>query len=130
MLNKRKVKILIADDIFSNQLLVKSIIELAGYSCKVVANGKLLIEELIKDEYDIVFTDIEMPVMNGIETVKYIRTHLNFPIKDIPVIAITAHNLSEFSRKIFESGFSDIITKPYAIEKFKKILTKYLPSEE
>jgi len=123
-----RIKILVADDIFSNQLLIKSIIELAGYSCKVVANGKLLIDELLKDEYQVVFTDIEMPVMNGIETVQYIRTKLESPLKDIPVIAITAHNLKEFPKKIFEAGFSDVITKPYAIEKFRNILNKYIPS--
>jgi len=124
-----RIKILVADDIFSNQLLIKSIIELAGYTCKVVANGKLLINELLKDEYTVVFTDIEMPVMNGIETVQYIRAKLEPPLNNIPVIAITAHNLKEFQKKIFEVGFSDVITKPYAIEKFRKILDKYTTSK-
>lgn len=124
-----KIKIIVADDIFSNQLLIKSIIELAGHSCKVVANGKILVDELLKEQYDIVFTDIEMPIMNGIETVIYIRNQMDFPINQIPVIAITAHNMGEFSSKIFDAGFSDIITKPYSIEKFKDILNKYITNK-
>ncbi len=121
-----QINILIADDIFSNLFLVKSIIENAGYYCKAVTNGKKLIEELKKEKYDIIFTDIEMPVMNGIETVRYIRTKLKHPYCNIPVIAITARNKYDFSGKITNAGFSDIISKPYSIEKFKTVLDKYV----
>ena len=119
------MNILIADDIFSNQLLIKSILENAGYDCKVVSNGKKLIIELEKEDYDIVLTDIEMPVMNGFETVRYIREKIKGPKSKIPVIALTAHNMSEFNDKINNAGFSDIISKPYSIEKFKSVIEKY-----
>ena len=124
-----EIKILVADDIFSNQLLLKSIIEDAGYYCKVVSNGKKAIEELRKSEYKVFFTDIEMPVMNGMETVKYIRQHFLEPQKNMPVIALTAHNLSDFEGKTDNIGFSDIITKPYSVEKFKKVLEEYIKND-
>ncbi len=116
-------KILVADDIFSNQLLIKSIIEDAGYVCKVVSDGKKLIEAMQENEYSVIFTDIEMPVMNGIETVDYIRNTLGN--KDIPVIAMTAHGRDEFLERVKDAGFTSIITKPYSIEKFKTILAQY-----
>lgn len=118
-----KVNILVADDIFSNQLLIKSIIEGAGFPCKVVSNGQKVIEELESGNYTAVFTDIEMPVMNGIETVKHIRQ--NMGNTTIPVIAMTAHARDDFFERVKEAGFSDIITKPYSIDKFKKILEFY-----
>lgn len=118
-------KILVADDIFSNLLLVMSILEEAGYACKTVSDGKKLVKELQCNHYDLVLTDIEMPVMNGIEAVKYIRT-LPEKYNSIPVIAMTAHNKQEFAAKIENIGFTDIVTKPYSIEKFKEILDKYL----
>ncbi len=120
------MNILIADDIFSNQLLIKSILENVGYECKVVSNGKKLIKEFEKADYDIILTDIEMPVMNGFETVKYIREKFDWPKNKIPVIALTAHNMREFADKIEGSGFSDIISKPYSIEKFKAVIEKYI----
>lgn len=125
-----KAHILIADDIFSNQLLLKSIIEETGHYCKVVSNGKLAIEEIMKNSYTILLTDIEMPVMNGIETAIYIRTKMNKPYKEMPIIALTAHNMNEFSDKIKDAGFTDIITKPYSVQKFKEILEKHLPKNE
>jgi len=118
-----KIHILVADDIFSNQLLIKSIIEDAGYPCKVVSNGQKLVDELKKQDYAAIFTDIEMPVMNGLETVRYIREDMQNTA--IPIIAMTAHSRGEFMDKVKKAGFSDIITKPYSIEKFKEILARY-----
>jgi CheY-like chemotaxis protein len=123
---KKHYKVIVADDIFSNQLLVKSIIELEGYYCKVVANGKLLVEAYMIDDYKIVFTDIEMPVMNGIEVLEYIRTKIEVPGTKIPVIAMTAHNINELPDKIRNSDFDDIITKPYSVDKIRKVLEKYM----
>ncbi len=125
-MEKKHYKVIVADDIFSNQLLVKSIIELEGYYCKVVANGKLLVEAYMIDDYKIVFTDIEMPVMNGIEVLEYIRTKIEVPGNKIPVIAMTAHNINELPDKIRNSDFDDIITKPYSVDKIRKVLEKYM----
>lgn len=120
-------KIIIADDIFSNRLLLHNVLEQLGYDATVVDNGKKLVEELERNpEYEIVFTDIEMPVMNGLEVIKYIRKHFDPPIKNIPIVALTAHNLSEFSGKLNEAGFDDIMSKPYSTDKFGELLKKYL----
>ncbi len=118
-----KKTILVADDIFSNQLLIKSIIEDAGYPCKVVSDGQKIIDAMKEQEFAVIFTDIEMPVMNGIETVKYIREVLGNT--EIPVIAMTAHGRDEFLERVKNVGFTSIITKPYSIEKFRSLLSYY-----
>ncbi len=119
-----KIHILVADDIFSNQLLIKAIIEDMGYPCKVVSDGQKLVDEFQANDYTVIFTDIEMPVMNGLETVKYIREDLGN--QTVPIIAMTAHDRGEFMDKVKTAGFSDIITKPYSIPKFKEILEKFI----
>lgn len=122
-----EIQIIIADDIFSNRLLLQNVLEQLGYHAKVVENGKKLIEHLEENpNIKMVLTDIEMPVMNGLEVVRTIRKRFGKTPADLPVIALTAHNLKEFSGKLEDAGFDDIISKPYSTRKFDELLTKYI----
>jgi len=122
-------KILVVDDIFSNQLLLKSVIENAGIDCKVTSNGKLAIEALEKEHFDLIFMDIEMPVMNGIEATKFIRNQMSDDKKNTPIVALTAHNHYEFSQTTANVGFNEIVSKPYSPDKFKELFKKYIPEK-
>jgi two-component system, response regulator, stage 0 sporulation protein F len=119
-------KILIVDDIFSNRLLLSSALETLGIPSKSVNDGQAAIISLEKEDFSIVFMDIEMPVMNGLETVRYIRKEMFFPVKNMPVIALTAHNPSEYGKEIESAGFTEVLTKPYSIEKLQNLIDKYL----
>lgn len=121
----KKLNILIVDDVFINQFLLKTEFEKIGLLSKSVKNGRLAIDELQKNNYDIVFIDIEMPEMNGIETVNYIRKNLENPKNKIPLIALTAHNSEDFGSEIADVGFNDIIFKPYNFDKILQIIEKY-----
>ena len=67
-----------------------------------------------------IFMDIEMPVMNGIETTQYIRNELSAPLNGIPIIALTAHNPDLFFEDFSDIGFDELVTKPYSIEKIRE----------
>ncbi len=112
-----KYNILIVDDIFTNRLLLKEI--LGGISEKFIEaeNGKDAIEIIKSNPIDIVLMDIEMPVMNGLETTKYIRSNFPEPNNRIPIIAITAHNPDDFFNDYNSAGFDELLTKPYSFEK-------------
>ena len=88
----RKAKILIVDDIIMNRILIKEI--LIEFFCEVseARNGKEAIEKLKTDHFDLLMIDIEMPIMNGLETTDYIRNKMKNEAEDLPIIAITAHN--------------------------------------
>ncbi len=116
------VKVLIVDDIYANQFLLSAILEEIGCTVESVTNGKAAIDELQQNKYDIVFMDIEMPIMNGIEATKYIK---NSQLKDIPVIALTAHNLEDFSQQMQGVGFDNILEKPYSQDKINEVIAKY-----
>ena len=58
-----------------------------------------------------------MPVMNGVETTKYIRSEMPFPLNNIPIIALTAHNPDDFFDDYHNAGFNKLLTKPYSFEK-------------
>ena len=109
-------RILIVDDIYTNRLLLKEIVKKFCRSCVEAQNGKEAIEILARDEFDIIFMDIEMPVMNGLETTKYIREKFSYPKKNIPIVALTAYNPSNFFADFTEAGFNHLLTKPYTID--------------
>ena len=123
------LKILVVDDIFTNRYLLSELIKMTGNEAILSENGEEAIEILKNEEIHMVFMDIEMPVMNGIETTNYIRNELPPPLNVIPVIALTAHNPELFFEDYSDVGFDELITKPYSVEKIKEKIRdfSYLP---
>jgi CheY-like chemotaxis protein len=115
----KKYNFLIVDDIFMNRLLLKEIISELCNSYKEAKNGKEAIDIIQEENIDIILMDIEMPVMNGVETTRYIRTQMPYPKNKLPIIALTAHNPDDFFDDYNNAGFDKLLTKPYS---FKKIL--------
>jgi CheY-like chemotaxis protein len=116
------MKILIVDDIFTNRLLLLEILRSMGHEYMQAENGKEAIEILREHDFDIVMMDIEMPVMNGLETTLYIRQNLTFPKNKVPIVALTAHNPQVFYEEFKDIGFDSLLTKPYNIEKLSAII--------
>lgn len=126
----RKIKVLIVDDIIMNRLLLTEIVQSSGHDCDEAENGKEAIKKLEEDQFDIILMDIEMPVMNGLETVKYIREQFPEPKKNIPVFALTAHNPQMFFEDFAETGFNQLVTKPYSIQKISNLIEEFLENKE
>lgn len=115
-------RILIVDDIYINRVLLKEIIKKFSNSCFEAQNGKEAIDILEKEELDVILMDIEMPIMNGVETTKYIREKFPYPKKCIPIIALTAYNPEVFFSDYNDVGFNQLITKPYSIDGLKRTI--------
>lgn len=116
------LNILVVDDIFTNRLLLSELIKTTGNHVLLAENGEEAIRVLEQDEVHLIFMDIEMPVMNGIETTEYIRKKLPAPLNVIPIIALTAHNPDLFFEDYADVGFDELITKPYSVEKIRKTI--------
>lgn len=117
------LKILVVDDIYTNRYLLSELVKLTGNVAVLAENGQEAIDILNKEEIHMVFMDIEMPVMNGVETTQYIRNELPSPLNAITVIALTAHNPEIFFEDYSDAGFDELITKPYSVEKIRDIIS-------
>ncbi len=115
-------RILIVDDIFVNRLLIKEIVKKMDAVCFEAENGKIAIDILINEAIDLVLMDIEMPVMNGLETTKFIREKAPLSKRNVPVIALTAHNPMSFFDDYKDVGFNQLMTKPYSVSKVLSII--------
>ncbi|MBK7763941.1 MAG: response regulator [Bacteroidetes bacterium] len=105
----KKIKILAVEDVPLNQLLLKITIDEFGFEGDFAENGKVAIEKLQSDTYDIVLMDLQMPEMNGLEATEYIRKKMN---SKIPIIALTADVTMEDLEKCRTIGMNDHVAKP------------------
>lgn len=125
-----KINVIIADDIFTNRLLLSEIIEDLGHSFIAVENGKEAVDALVHNDIDLVLMDIEMPVMNGLEATKFIRERLPEPKCNTPVVALTAHNPKIFFDDYKDVGFSQLLTKPYSVRKITELFESFTTKVE
>jgi len=105
----RVIKILVVEDIALNQLLMKTLLDDFGFEHDLASNGKLAIEKLKKNSYDVILMDLQMPEMNGFEATEYIRKKMH---STIPIIAITADVTTADLEKCKEFGMDDYLAKP------------------
>ncbi|WP_127484477.1 PAS domain S-box protein [Paenibacillus ehimensis] len=121
MLNRAiKTSILLAEDNPINQLVMSKMLEKMGHKVTVVSNGKEAIEAVHKDHYDIIFMDLHMPVLNGLEATQIIKNSLKE--KSPRIIAVTANALKGDREKCLEAGMDEYISKPVKREAVMKLL--------
>jgi signal transduction histidine kinase/CheY-like chemotaxis protein len=103
------IKVLLVEDIKLNQLLMKIILEDFNFEYDIADNGKIAVEKLQTESYDIILMDLQMPEMNGFEATEYIRNTMNLKI---PIIALTADVTTVDVEKCKAIGMNDYISKP------------------
>ncbi|WP_353930512.1 response regulator [Okeanomitos corallinicola TIOX110] len=118
-------KILIAEDNRVNQKISMRILEKLGYSPDVVSNGKEAILALQKQFYDVVFMDIQMPEMDGLEATRKICEYWQSHERPV-IIAMTASEEERDKESCLQAGMNDYISKPIRIETVQIMLDKYL----
>jgi len=119
------VRLLVAEDNNVNQLLVKYLLKKYSIEPDFRQNGWEVIETLQLETYDMLLLDIQMPVMNGFQTMEKIR-ELNLKI---PVVAMTAYVMPGDREKCLAAGMDDYITKPISEVQLQQVLIKYLSSK-
>jgi CheY-like chemotaxis protein/HPt (histidine-containing phosphotransfer) domain-containing protein len=117
-------KILLVEDNEINQQVAQEILQQAGFEVDIAANGLQALEALEKDEYDIVLMDVQMPVMDGYEATRQIRS--NLCLANLPIIAMTAHSMSGDREKSLNAGMNDHVTKPIDPAEVLAALVKWI----
>ncbi len=118
------MRILIVDDIFNNRFLLSQLLKNMDIKFDQVTNGREAIEALEEHEYSIILMDVEMPVMNGLETTLHIREKMPHPKNSTPIVALTAHDPELFFEDYQGAGFDRLLTKPYSIEKLSELISE------
>ncbi len=118
------VRILLAEDNLINQKVARKILQKKNYSVDVVNNGKEAVKAALRQHYDIILMDVQMPVMDGYEATQKLRQKLS-PKEHIPIIAMTAHAMKGDREKCLMAGMDDYISKPIKPDDLYAMLEKW-----
>ncbi len=131
----RRLKILIADDAETNRIILSSMLQEGGHEVTCVENGLDLLAsvrrqlegDLSTDAFDMVLTDIQMPLMDGLTATQAIRKleQASGQEHHIPIVAITAHAMSDEMERMRSCGVDDIVTKPIQPSELARVLMEY-----
>jgi signal transduction histidine kinase/CheY-like chemotaxis protein len=105
----KDIKVLVVEDIRLNQLLMQTILEDFNFKYDIADNGKIAVNKMQTETYDIILMDLQMPEMNGFEATEYIRNTMN---SKIPIIALTADVTTVDVEKCKAVGMNDYMSKP------------------
>ena len=126
-----RLNILLAEDNPVNQLVAKKLIEKLGHSVLVVENGQKALDYLALDKFDLVFMDIQMPVVDGIEATKRIRNENSGKFDpNVPIITMTAHAINEEKESFLSAGIDDYIAKPIDRNEVEKAINRVIENRK
>ncbi|MFO7600055.1 MAG: response regulator, partial [Candidatus Desulfacyla sp.] len=109
----RPLCILLVEDVKENQIVVKAFLKKTPHTIEIAENGEIAVNKFISGDYDLVFMDMRMPVMDGYTATRKIRKWEKENRKDAtPIIALTAHALVEDKQKCLDAGCTDYLSKP------------------
>ncbi len=122
-----RTHILIAEDEPVNQQVIGKLLGMAGYSYDIAENGEAAVELFKERKYDVGLFDVQMPVMDGLEATKHIRSieAQRGGVEHMPIIAVTARAMFGEKEKILEAQLDDYVAKPYVLEDIVAAINKY-----
>jgi signal transduction histidine kinase/CheY-like chemotaxis protein len=124
----RRGRLLLAEDVAINQEIATAILTKAGYAVDVVGDGAQAIQAVQQHDYDLVLMDVQMPVMDGIEATKTIRS-LDGAVRHMPIIAMTANVYAEQIASFRLAGMDDHVGKPFKREELFDTIERWLPPQ-
>jgi signal transduction histidine kinase/CheY-like chemotaxis protein len=120
--------ILVAEDHQVNQQIIMRMLRKYGHSPVLADNGREALQALIRDTFDLILMDVQMPVMNGLEAAQAIRRSERDSGRHVPIVAMTAHAMKGDRELCLESGMDGYLSKPVRVRELLEVLERYAPA--
>ncbi|PSV46335.1 response regulator [Photobacterium indicum] len=120
-----RAKVLVVEDAVVNQKVAKMMLEKLGVEVMIASNGQIGVDMYQEHDFDMIFMDCQMPVLDGFGATKAIR-NLEQNASHIPIIALTANVVKEEKDKCYEAGMDDFVSKPVSKKVLSAVLEKHL----
>jgi two-component system, cell cycle response regulator DivK len=122
--DRKDLKVLLVEDFEDTRLFMRLALEDQGFIVFEAENGQAAVEKAILENPDVILMDLTLPLMDGFEATKLIRR--NEALKNVPIIAITAHQEDDFRSDAKASGFDAYVTKPIDVNWLKELIAGLL----
>ncbi|HJT28809.1 MAG TPA: response regulator [Pyrinomonadaceae bacterium] len=118
--DSRDLKVLLVEDVEDTRLFMRIELEEQGFIVLEAENGQVAVETAAREKPDVILMDLTLPLMDGFTATKLIRQ--NDALKNVPIIAITAHKEDDFRADAKASGFDAYVTKPIDVNWLKDLI--------
>lgn len=127
MSDNRQRTIMVVEDFEDNRFMMRRLLEMSGYRVVEAINGEQAVEIAQRERPHLILMDLSLPILDGLAATRRIRQYRE--LQRVPIIAVSAHDTSDFHADALAAGCNDYVTKPIDFEQLEALLYRLLPIE-
>jgi CheY-like chemotaxis protein len=124
MSNNRQRVVMVVEDFEDNRFMMRRLLEMSGYRVVEAVNGEQAVEVAQRERPHLILMDLSLPLLDGLAATRRIRQYEE--LRRVPIIAVSAHDTSDFHADALAAGCNDYVTKPIDFEQLETLLSRLL----
>jgi CheY-like chemotaxis protein len=119
--------VMVVEDFEDNRFMMRRLLEMSGYRVLEAINGEEAVELAHRERPQLILMDLSLPQLDGLAATRRIRQHAE--LRDVPIVAVSAHDTADFHADALAAGCNDYVTKPIDFDQLEELLTRLLPKK-
>ena len=119
--------VLVVEDFEDNRFMMRRLLEMSGYRVLEAINGEEAVEMAERERPGLILMDLSLPLLDGLAATRRIRQHE--ALRDVPIVAVSAHDTADFHADALAAGCNDYVTKPIDFDQLEALLGRLLPKD-
>jgi CheY-like chemotaxis protein len=121
---REKKTVMVVEDFEDNRFMMRRLLEMSGYAVLEAVNGEEAVELAVKEHPSLILMDLSLPLLDGLAATRRIRAYSG--LRDVPIVAVSAHDTSDFHAEALAAGCNDYVTKPIDFDQLEELLRKLI----
>ena len=122
--NAGGITIMVVEDFEDNRFMMRRLLEMSGYRVVEAENGEEAVTRAGEEQPDLILMDLSLPLLDGLAATRRIRQ--NTRLRDVPVVAVSAHDTADFHAEALAAGCNEYVTKPIDFDELEEVLSRLL----
>ncbi len=119
-----KKTVMVVEDFEDNRFMMRRLLEMSGYKVLEAVNGEEAVDLAVKEQPSLILMDLSLPLLDGLAATRRIRAYSG--LRDVPIVAVSAHDTSDFHAEALAAGCNDYVTKPIDFDQLEELLRKLI----
>jgi CheY-like chemotaxis protein len=116
--------VMVVEDFEDNRFMMRRLLEMSGYEVIEAVNGEEAVEKALRVRPTLILMDLSLPLLDGLAATRKIREYPE--LADVPIVAVSAHDTSDFHAEALAAGCNDYVTKPIDFDELEELLSKLI----
>ena len=117
--------VMVVEDFEDNRFMMRRLLEMSGYRVLEAINGEEAVEMAERERPGLILMDLSLPLLDGLAATRRIRQHAE--LREVPIVAVSAHDTADFHADALAAGCNDYVTKPIDFDQLEALLGRLLP---